>query len=86
MNLATITKSVTSANANRYFSELLRDVRSGTSVVITIHGKPVAKIVPIDEHANVANQARQTLLARLARQRATDSGAWTRESLYANEV
>ena len=33
-------------DANRRFSELLRTVQKGRSVVVTSHGKPVAKITP----------------------------------------
>ena len=38
--------TVSAADANRDFSKLLRDVRNGNSVVITNHGKPIAKIIP----------------------------------------
>lgn len=37
---------VTAADANRYFSKLLRDVRDGARVTITSHGRPVAEIGP----------------------------------------
>lgn len=74
--------SVTAADANRKFSELLREVRNGTSVTITVHGTPVAKIVPLDERISVADEARGTLLSRLSRQRAVNAGAWARASLY----
>ena len=37
-------KAFSAADANRRFSELLRTVRKGQSVVVTSHGKPVAKI------------------------------------------
>ena len=37
---------VTSADANRRFSQILRGVREGKSYVVTSHGKPVAQIVP----------------------------------------
>src|SRR5580698_1031684 len=42
-------KTVSAADANRRFSELLRTVKKGQSVVITSHGTPVAKISPIVE-------------------------------------
>ena len=35
---------VSAANANRRFSELLWTVRNGGNVVVTSHGKAVAKI------------------------------------------
>ena len=39
-------RAVSAADANRRFSELLRTVKNGQSVVVTSHGKPVAKLVP----------------------------------------
>ena len=33
-------------DVNRRFSELLRTVRDGRSVIVTSHGKPVTRIVP----------------------------------------
>lgn len=85
MTLASVLKSITAADANRRFSELLRDVREGSSVIVTVHGKPVAKIVPVDERAGVVDEGRQALFARLGRQRVVRAGAWTRESLYSDE-
>jgi len=82
MAALTAHSSVTAADANRKFSELLRDVRNGNSVTITVHGTPVAKIVPLDERRSVADDARQALLTRLGRQRAVNAAAWTRDSLY----
>jgi prevent-host-death family protein len=73
---------VTAADANRQFSEILRAVREGTKVVVTIHGKAVAQIIPIDERMTAADEARQTLLARLTSQKALKAAKWTRESLY----
>ena len=73
---------ITAADANRKFSELLRHVRDGDSVVITVHGKAVARIVSVDDREVAADDARETLLTRLTSQRATGARAWTRESLY----
>ena len=47
-------KAVSAADANRRFSELLRTVKKGGSVVVTSHGKPVAKISPIVEDDRAA--------------------------------
>jgi prevent-host-death family protein len=60
---------MTAADANRNFSELLRDVRNGNSVTITVHGTPVARLAPLDERMTAVEEARQALLARLRRQR-----------------
>ena len=78
-------KVVTAADANRKFSELLRDVRNGSSVTITVHGKPVAKMMPLGQGMTAIDEARRTLLARLGRQRAVNARAWTRESLYGDK-
>lgn len=75
-------KVVTAADANRKFSELLRDVRNGNTVTVTVHGTPVARIVPLDDRNSVADEARHALLSRLGGQRAVNAGEWTRESLY----
>ena len=48
--MAPIDEAVSSADANRRFSEILRKVRDGRSVTVTSHGKPVARIVPISPH------------------------------------
>lgn len=82
MPAATARLSVTAADANRKFSELLRNVRNGKSVIITVHGTPVAKIVPLDDRTSSADEGRRTLLSRLGRQRAVNAGPWTRDSLY----
>ncbi len=74
--------SVSAAEANRRFSELLRNVRGGRSVVVTSHGKPVARLVPFDSPDPAANQARTDLLTRLRKQRPTRIGSWTRNDLY----
>lgn len=74
--------TVSAADANRDFSKLLRDVRNGNSVVITNHGKPVAKIIPFEAGDPVRAAARKILLARLRSQPAIDIGPWTREELH----
>jgi prevent-host-death family protein len=75
-------RAVSAANANRRFSELLRAVKRGDSVLVTSHGKPVARIVPATEHARTHHAARATLLARLRRERVVTIGRWTRDELY----
>jgi prevent-host-death family protein len=74
--------SVSAADANRKFSELLRGVRAGRSYVVTSHGKPVAKIVPAGTADRVRARARDSLLLRLRAQKTTTIGRWTRDELY----
>jgi len=75
-------KPVSAADANRRFSELLRTVKKGQSVVVTSHGKPVAKISPVVEDNRAAEGARSALFARLRRERVVNAGRWTRDELY----
>jgi len=42
-------KAVSAAVAKRRFSQLLQNVRQGCSYVVTSHGKPIAKISPVDD-------------------------------------
>ncbi len=74
-------KAISAAEANRKFSELLRGVKAGRSYVVTSHGRPVARIAPI-ENGRDADRARDALLKRLRSQRAIDIGPWTRDELY----
>ena len=73
---------VSAADANRRFSELLRQVRRGRSFVVTSHGKPVARLVPVDEGDQVSARARGLLLDRLQSQPVIDIGPWNRDELY----
>ena len=74
--------AISAAEANRTFSRLLRNVRTGASYVITSHGRPVARIVPYDATDNARAEARARLLERLARQTVTDISPWRRDELY----
>lgn len=78
-------EAVSAVEANRRFSQLLRSVREGRSYVVTIHGKPVAKLVPIGKHDKVASAAQRILLARLRSQPVLNVGRWTRDELYEND-
>ena len=75
-------ETVSAAEANRQFSKLLRGVRDGNSYVVTSHGRPVAKLVPIDEEAIAREQARERLMERLRSQPVRNIGRWTRDELY----
>jgi prevent-host-death family protein len=73
-------KPVSAAEANRNFSKLLREVQKGHSYVVTSHGRPVARISPIEEERR--EKAKAALLARLESQPVQEIGSWTREELY----
>jgi prevent-host-death family protein len=75
-------KTISAADANRRFSELLRTVKTGRSVIVTSHGKPVAKISPVIQDDRAAQGARSALFARLRRERVVNAGRWKRDELY----
>ena len=58
-------KSFSAAEANRQFSKILREVREGETVVVTSHGKPVAKIVPAGPDMAEREEALTRLFSRL---------------------
>ncbi|QIG48557.1 type II toxin-antitoxin system Phd/YefM family antitoxin [Nordella sp. HKS 07] len=78
-------EAVSAADANRKFSLLLRRVREGHSYVVTSHGRPVARIVPANEHEITLSGARSALLSRLEAQPPISAGRWTRDELYEDE-
>ncbi len=49
-------KQMQAREAKARFAELLQTAERGESVTITRHGKPVAKIVPIDQHSEDAER------------------------------
>lgn len=76
-------EAVSAAEANRWFSRILREVRGGRSYLITSHGTPVARIVPARDNQDVAAAAWEALLDRLRDQPVTIVGErWTRDELY----
>jgi prevent-host-death family protein len=74
--------AVSAADANRDFSHVLREVRSGVSYVVTAHGKPVAHIVPCKPADAARAAARSALPQRLRDYPVTDIGPWSRDDLY----
>ncbi len=77
-------KTITSTDANRGFSRLLRDVaQGGEAVQITSRGRPVATLGPIDAHPQCQREsAKSRLLDRLAAQAIAGERNWTRDELY----
>jgi prevent-host-death family protein len=75
-------KAISATDANRKFSQLLQGVRRGRSYVVTSHGKPIAKISPVDANEKLAVNAREALLNRLRRQSVVKADRWTRDELY----
>lgn len=73
-------KAISAADANRKFSQLLREVREGRSYIVTSHGRPVARISPIEEQSR--SKAKAALLAHLKALPVRNIGRWTRDELY----
>jgi prevent-host-death family protein len=77
-----VDRPVSAADANRKFSNLLQGVRQGHSYLITSHGKPVARISPVDEDKVMETSARDALIERLREQPVSNAERWTRDELY----
>ena len=73
-------RAISAAEANRKFSQVLREVREGHSYVVTSHGKPVARISPAQESRS--EDAKERLLRYLESQPIHNIGRWTRDELY----
>jgi prevent-host-death family protein len=78
-------ESISAAEANRQFSDVLRRVKKGRTFVVTSHGRPVARIVPIEERTVESGGSRSLLLQRLRGQRPVQTRRWTRDELYEDE-
>jgi prevent-host-death family protein len=50
-------KTVGAYEAKTHLSELLEQVEAGEEIVITKHGVPVAKLVPVKKEANAEERA-----------------------------
>jgi len=75
-------REVPASEAKRRFPELLRAVKAGESVIVTSHGKPVARITPVSADKSTSAKSPSLLFARLRRQRTVQTGRWTRAELY----
>ncbi len=49
--------TVSAADANRKFAELLRGVREGKTYTVTDHGRPVAKLAPVEARSKADKDA-----------------------------
>lgn len=75
-------KAISAADANRKFSQVLRQVREGQTYVVTSHGRPVARIGPVKAEGAAGSSARSSLLNRLRAERVVKVGRWNRNELY----
>ena len=75
-------KSLSSADANRHFSAVLREVSKGEEVIVVSRGTPVARIVGVKAADASRQSAKAALMKRLRTQPATGTRNWTRAELY----
>ena len=75
-------KTISAGDANRHFSNLLRDVATGEVITILSRGKPVATISPAHSGCSEREAAKLNLLERLRQQNASGARNWTRDALY----
>jgi prevent-host-death family protein len=77
-------KRVSAREANQKFSKLLAEVARGREVVITRHGKPVARLTPVQDV--VAAKKREVAIRRMIAhmKRGVNLGGlrFTRDELY----
>ena len=81
-------RSVSAAEANRSFSKLLGAVRGGETVIVTSHGRPVAKLVPYTNEVERERreEAWREIQERWATQPAMNLGPFRREDAYDDDV
>lgn len=75
-------KTISAADANRHFSNVLRDVATGKVVTVLSRGKPVATISPAGSGGREREAAKLDLLERLRQQKSSGGRNWTRDELY----
>lgn len=75
-------QTVRAVDANRHFSNVLKQVSQGEEFLVVSRGKPVATISPVRKADNAHLSARELLLERLRSQESTGDRNWTRDELY----
>jgi prevent-host-death family protein len=72
-------KTIGAYEAKTRFSELLKEVESGETVIVTRHGQPVARLMPMDRDADDAAAAIEELHRYRRERRPTLGGISIRE-------
>ena len=75
-------KTVSATECNRYFSKILRDVRAGETVIVTLRGKPVVEIRSANRIVADREAAKQALFTRLRSQPVLNLPRIRRDELY----
>ena len=77
-------RTVSAADANRQFSEILGQAADGNVVTITRRGTPVAQLIPYHRPVDAGDEARawSRLLAMLKRGAGSGIDRFDRDALY----
>ena len=75
-------QTVRAVDANRNFSNVLKQVSQGEEFLVISRGKPVATITPVRKADDTQVAARELLLERLRHQQPVGARNWTRDELY----
>jgi prevent-host-death family protein len=75
-------QTVRAVDANRNFSNVLKQVSMGEEFLVISRGKPVAIVAPVKKADNAHIAARDLLLQRLRSQEHIGERTWTRNELY----
>lgn len=75
-------QTVRAVDANRHFSNVLKQVAQGEEFLVISRGNPVATIAPVKKADNAHVAARKLLLDRLRHQEPAGVRNWTRDELY----
>jgi prevent-host-death family protein len=84
-------KIVTAAEVGRNLSKLLNEARQGQEIIVTNHGKAIARIVPPTDEAKekekaARDKAWRELMDRLQKQPAMNGGPWSRDEAYDDDL
>ena len=75
-------KIISATDADRDFSRLLKHVQDGNSYTVTSDGRPVARIVPVEDLVIDRESAKKRLIEELRSRPILNTGPWTRDELY----
>jgi prevent-host-death family protein len=75
-----VMRYITATEANQNMSRVLRDVAAGASYTVTSRGRPVARLVPVEEDKKTDDLDDLIAFARSLPRVYT--GPWKREDLY----
>ena len=73
-------RAISASEANQRFSEMLREVAKGESFTVTSRGRPVARVIPVEDEDQRHKIERLLDYVRTLPRRT--SGPWKREDLY----